>query len=174
MSVTVTEKLVRVYIPGVKTTNYCRGCRTPTSADLGFKPTGPASSPTEKAGSAPSLPSTRPLRKAYSGEDNAPVSCASGFSCITHTAACTRLGTRNGATFQFDRTPPATNAGPDHPRRRRRRVNGDANLTGDFIDTSNIELILSRSRPDRWSPLVPSSTPPSQTAIEASPQTPGS
>src|SRR3954468_15360682 len=44
-------------------------------------------------------------------EDNAPKPCASGPSFITHTAAGTRNGTRNGATFQFDWTPPASNAG---------------------------------------------------------------
>src|SRR5258706_5437210 len=45
-------------------------------------------------------------------EDNAPKPCTSGVSFIQHTSVGTRNGTRNGAAFQFDWTPPATNAGP--------------------------------------------------------------
>src|SRR4051812_20166903 len=44
--------------------------------------------------------------------DNTPKPCATGPSFITHTSAGTRIGTTGGATFQFDWTPPATNAGP--------------------------------------------------------------
>jgi hypothetical protein len=45
-------------------------------------------------------------------EDSAPKPCVSGPQFITHTSAGTRNGTPGGATFQFDWTPPATNAGP--------------------------------------------------------------
>src|SRR4051794_16398909 len=68
-------------------------------------------------------------------EDNAPKPCASGPIFITHTAAGTRLGTRGGAAFQFDWTPPATDAGPVTLYVAGNAANGDANLTGDLIYT---------------------------------------
>jgi uncharacterized protein (TIGR03437 family) len=73
-------------------------------------------------------------------EDNAPRPCASGVTFITHTSAGTRNGTRNGATFQFDWTPPATNAGPVTFFVAGNAANGDANLTGDLIYTSSVVL----------------------------------
>jgi uncharacterized protein (TIGR03437 family) len=73
-------------------------------------------------------------------EDNAPKPCASGPLFITHTAAGTRLGTTGGGTFQFDWTPPVTNAGPVTLYVAGNAANGDANLTGDRIYTSSMQL----------------------------------
>jgi uncharacterized protein (TIGR03437 family) len=73
-------------------------------------------------------------------EDNAPVPCATAVTFITHTSAGTRNGTTGGATFQFDWTPPATNAGPVTFYVAGNAANGDFNLTGDLIYTSNVQL----------------------------------
>jgi uncharacterized protein (TIGR03437 family) len=72
--------------------------------------------------------------------DNAPEPCASGPSFITHTSAGTRLGTTGGATFQFDWMPPASDVGPVTLYVAGNAANGDANLTGDLIYTSNVQL----------------------------------
>src|SRR5712692_4955531 len=64
-------------------------------------------------------------------EDNAPKPCASGVSFIEHTSAGTRNGTRNGGAFQFDWTPPATNAGPVTFYVAGNAANGNAASSGD-------------------------------------------
>jgi len=73
-------------------------------------------------------------------EDNAPKPCSSGPSFITHTSAGTRNGTRGGASFQFDWTPPSTNVGPVTFYVAGNAANGDANLTGDLIYTASAQL----------------------------------
>lgn len=73
-------------------------------------------------------------------EDNAPKPCASGVTFITHTSAGTRLGSRGGATFQFDWTPPATNAGPVTLYVAGNAANGNNANTGDLIYTSTVQL----------------------------------
>ncbi|MEP6714774.1 MAG: choice-of-anchor V domain-containing protein [Terriglobia bacterium] len=73
-------------------------------------------------------------------EDNAPEPCSTGVNFIQHTSAGTRKGTKNGVTFQFDWTPPATNAGPVTFYVAGNAANGDNNLTGDLIYTSSIQL----------------------------------
>jgi uncharacterized protein (TIGR03437 family) len=73
-------------------------------------------------------------------EDNAPKPCASGVTFITHTTVGTRNGTRNGATFQFDWMPPATNAGPVTFYVAGNAANGNGANTGDLIYTSSVEL----------------------------------
>jgi uncharacterized protein (TIGR03437 family) len=73
-------------------------------------------------------------------EDNAPRPCATAVTFITHTSAGTRNGTKGGAAFQFDWTPPATNAGPVTFYVAGNAANGDFNFTGDLIYTSNLQL----------------------------------
>ena len=73
-------------------------------------------------------------------EDSAPKPCASGPSFIQHTSAGTRNGTKNGATFQFDWTPPATNAGPVTFFVAGNAANGNGSPTGDQIYTSSVQL----------------------------------
>ena len=73
-------------------------------------------------------------------EDNAPKPCASGPLFITHTTAGSRNGTPGGATFQFDWTPPATNAGPVTFYVAGNAANGNGANTGDLIYTSNMQL----------------------------------
>jgi uncharacterized protein (TIGR03437 family) len=74
-------------------------------------------------------------------EDAGPQPCLSGVSFIQHTSAGTRNGTKNGASFQFDWIPPSTNAGPVTLYVAGNAANGDANLTGDHIYTSSVQLI---------------------------------
>jgi uncharacterized protein (TIGR03437 family) len=80
-------------------------------------------------------------------EDAAPKPCASGVSFIEHTSAGTRNGTKGGATFQFDWTPPSENVGPVTFYVAGNAANGDGNFTGDLIYTSSVQL----------DPLVPAS-----------------
>lgn len=74
-------------------------------------------------------------------EDYASRPCASGPSFITHTSAGTRVGTRNGASFQFDWTPPATNAGPVTFYVAGNAANGNNTNAGDLIYTSSTQLM---------------------------------
>src|SRR5271165_6350436 len=73
-------------------------------------------------------------------EDAGPEPCLSGVSFIEHTSAGTRNGTKNGASFQFDWIPPSADAGPVTFYVAGNAANGDANLTGDHIYTSSVQL----------------------------------
>ena len=73
-------------------------------------------------------------------EDSAPKPCVTGPQFITHTSAGTRTGTPGGATFQFDWTPPATNAGPVTLYAAGNAANGNGSPTGDQIYTTNVQL----------------------------------
>jgi uncharacterized protein (TIGR03437 family) len=73
-------------------------------------------------------------------EDSAPKPCVSGPQFITHTSAGTRNGTPGGATFQFDWTPPATNAGPVTLYAAGNAANGNGSPTGDQIYTTSVQL----------------------------------
>ena len=59
-------------------------------------------------------------------------------SFITHTSIGTRNGTPKGVSFQFDWTPPATNAGPVTLYVAGNAANGNGGSTGDLIYTSNM------------------------------------
>jgi uncharacterized protein (TIGR03437 family) len=72
--------------------------------------------------------------------DSAARPCVTGPSFITHTAAGTRNGLKLGATFQFDWTPPATNAGPVTFFVAGNAANGNGAPTGDQIYTSSVQL----------------------------------
>ena len=73
-------------------------------------------------------------------EDSAPKPCVSGPQFITHTSVGTRNGTPNGASFQFDWTPPATNAGPVTLYAAGNAANGNGTNTGDQIYTTSMQL----------------------------------
>jgi uncharacterized protein (TIGR03118 family) len=66
--------------------------------------------------------------------DNAPV------QFIEHTSAGTRPGTPNGATFEFDWTPPATNVGTVTLYVAGNAANNDGRTSGDHIYTSKVQL----------------------------------
>ncbi len=59
---------------------------------------------------------------------------------IQHTSAGTRNGTKNGATFQFDWTPPSANGGSVTFYVAANAANGNGSPTGDFIYTSSVQL----------------------------------
>jgi uncharacterized protein (TIGR03437 family) len=73
-------------------------------------------------------------------EDTGPKPCSSGPQFITHTAAGTRIGTKGGATFQFDWTPPPSNAGSVTLYAAGNAANGDGTPNGDLIYTSSVQL----------------------------------
>ena len=73
-------------------------------------------------------------------EDNGPRPCASGPLFIMHTSAGTRNGTKGGASFQFDWTPPSTNVGPVTFYFAGNAANGDGGPTGDNIYTGSMQL----------------------------------
>ena len=72
--------------------------------------------------------------------DAGPKPCSSGPQFIEHTAAGTRPGQKNGAIFQFDWTPPSTNAGPVTLYAAGNAANGDGTPGGDLIYTSSVQL----------------------------------
>ena len=126
-----------VYIPGVKQRVTVQ-VSDPAQRRWGFELTARLNSDLEK-GQAGDFTPVDNLTQVIC-EDNAPKPCASGVTFIEHTSAGTRNGTRGGVTFQFDWTPPATNAGPVTFYVAGNAANGDANLTGDLIYTSSVQL----------------------------------
>src|SRR5207244_1509767 len=126
-----------VYIPGVKQRVTVQ-VADPVQRRWGFELTARLNSDPEK-GPAGDFTSIDNMTQVIC-EDNAPKPCASGPSFIEHTAAGTRNGTRGGATFQFDWTPPSTNAGPVTFYVAGNAANGDGNFTGDLIYTSSVQL----------------------------------
>ncbi len=84
--------------------------------------------------------------------DTGPKPCLSGPSFIQHTSAGTRNGLKGGAAFQFDWTPPATDAGPVTFYVAGNAANGNGASSGDFIYTSSVQL----------NPVIP--VPPTVTA----------
>jgi uncharacterized protein (TIGR03437 family) len=73
-------------------------------------------------------------------EDTGPKPCSSGPQFIEHTSAGTRNGTKGGAIFQFDWTPPPSNAGPVTLYVAGNAANGDGTSGGDLIYTSSVQL----------------------------------
>ena len=73
-------------------------------------------------------------------EDTGPKPCSSGPQFIEHTAAGTRVGTKGGAIFQFDWTPPSSNAGPVTLYAAGNAANGDGTSSGDLIYTTSVQL----------------------------------
>lgn len=73
-------------------------------------------------------------------EDNGPLPCSTGVQFIEHTSAGTRNGQKLGATFDFDWTPPATNAGTITLYAAGNAANGNGSPSGDFIYTTSVQL----------------------------------
>ncbi len=75
-------------------------------------------------------------------DNAAPKPCAANalVQFIEHTAAGTRNGVTGGTTFEFDWTPPATDAGNIVFYVAANAANGDGNLTDDHIYTSSVEI----------------------------------
>jgi uncharacterized protein (TIGR03437 family) len=73
-------------------------------------------------------------------EDAGPPPCASGVLFIEHTSAGTRNGSKSGASFTFDWTPPSTDSGPITFYVAGNAANGDGTDLGDHIYTSSVQL----------------------------------
>jgi uncharacterized protein (TIGR03437 family) len=125
------------YIPGVKQ-RVAVQIADPAQQRWGFELTARLNSDLEK-GQAGDFTAVDNLTQVICG-DNAPKPCASGPTFITHTSAGTRNGTKGGATFQFDWSPPATNAGPVTFFVAGNAANGNGANTGDLIYTSSVQL----------------------------------
>lgn len=125
------------YIPGVKQ-RVAVQVADPVQQRWGFELTARLNSDLEK-GQAGDFTAVDNLTQVICG-DNAPKPCASGPAFITHTSAGTRNGTKGGATFQFDWTPPATNAGPVTFYVAGNAANGNGANTGDLIYSSSVQL----------------------------------
>ena len=126
-----------VYIPGVKQRVVVQ-VADPNAQRWGFEMTARLNSNLQD-GQAGDLTPVDNMTQVIC-EDNAPKPCASGVLFITHTSVGSRLGTRNGASFQFDWTPPATDVGKVTLYVAGNAANGDGTSNGDRIYTSNIEL----------------------------------
>jgi uncharacterized protein (TIGR03437 family) len=126
-----------VYIPGVKQRVTVQ-VSDPVQQRWGFELTARLSSDLQNGQAGDLIPVDNFTQVVC--EDNAPNPCASGVSFIEHTSAGTRNGTKGGATFQFDWNPPATNVGAVTFYVAGNAANGDGNLTGDLIYTSNVQL----------------------------------
>ena len=136
-SVSILLQSGAFYIPGVKQRVSVR-VADPNQRRWGFELTARLNSDLEK-GQAGDFTSVDNMTQVIC-EDNAPRPCASGPTFITHTSAGTRNGTNGGGTFQFDWTPPATNAGPVTFYVAGNAANGNGANTGDLIYTSSVQL----------------------------------
>jgi len=126
-----------VYIPGVRQRITVQ-VADPVQRRWGFEMTARLNSDLEKGQAGDFTPIDNMTQVIC--EDGGPKPCASGVSFIQHTSAGSRNGLREGATFQFDWTPPATNAGPVTLYVAGNAANGDGAMTGDLIYTSNVQL----------------------------------
>lgn len=136
-SVKIVLAGVPMYIPGVKQ-RVTVLVADPTQQRWGFELTARLNSDPQH-GQAGDLSPVDNLTEVIC-EDAGPKPCLSGVSFIEHTSAGTRNGTKNGVAFQFDWTPPATNAGPVTFYVAGNAANGNAASTGDLIYTSSLQL----------------------------------
>jgi uncharacterized protein (TIGR03437 family) len=136
-SVTIRAAAGTVYIPGVKQ-RITVEVADPVQQRWGFELTARLLSDLEHGQAGDFTPIDNFTQVIC--EDAGPKPCSSGVTFIQHTSAGSRLGTRGGASFQFDWTPPSTNVGAVTLFAAGNAANGDRNLTGDFIYTSNVQL----------------------------------
>lgn len=127
------------YTPGVKQHIQVR-VSDPAQHRWGFEFTARLNSDLAN-GQAGSLTSTDSFTQTFC-DDGRPTPCASATAVqfISHTTDGTRNGTPNGATFDFDWTPPATAAGAVTFYVAGNAANGNGQPTGDHIYTANVQL----------------------------------
>ncbi len=126
-----------IYIPGVKQ-RVTVEVSDPVQQRWGFELTARLNSDLEKGQAGDFTPVDNFTQVIC--EDSGPKPCATGLQFIQHTSAGTRAGTKGGASFQFEWTPPSTNAGPVTLYVAGNAANFDRNLTGDLIYTSSVQL----------------------------------
>ena len=125
------------YVPGVKQRITVQ-VADPNQRRWGFELSARLNSDLEK-GQAGDLTPVDNLTQVIC-EDNTPKPCNTGMLFITHTSAGTRSGTPNGVSFQFDWTPPSSDAGPVTLYVAGNAANGNGANTGDFVYTSSVQL----------------------------------
>ena len=138
-SVKIVLQGAAVYIPGVKQRVVVQvSDPTPTQQRWGFELTARLNSDPAKSGAGELTP-VDGLTQVIC-EDAGAKPCLTGLSFIQHTSAGTRNGTKNGAAFQFDWTPPATNAGPLTLYVAGNAANGNGTSAGDNIYTASVQM----------------------------------
>jgi uncharacterized protein (TIGR03437 family) len=126
------------YVPGVKQRITVQ-VSDPTQQRWGFELSARLNSDPEKGQAGDLLPIDNLTQVIC--EDYNPKPCAnSGVQFIEHTSAGSRIGQKNGATFQFDWIPPATDAGPVTLYVAGNAANGNGTNAGDLIYTSSLQL----------------------------------
>lgn len=166
-SVSVVLQSGPFYIPGVRQ-RVAVQVSDPGQSRWGFELTARLNSDLEKGQAGDFTPVDHMTQVIC--EDNAPKPCTSGLTFVTHTSAGSRPGARGGVTFQFDWTPPATNAGPVTFYVAGNAANGNNANTGDLIYTSSIQL--SPALPA--APAVPAANIVSAATAAAGPVAPNS
>lgn len=89
-------------------------------------------------GQAGDLASTDSLTQVFCDSGSAP--CGTGIQFISHNTDGTRNGTAGPVTFEFDWTPPASDAGPVTLYVAANAANGNGSSSGDHIYTANVQL----------------------------------
>ncbi|MBV8819104.1 MAG: hypothetical protein JO022_12155, partial [Acidobacteriaceae bacterium] len=133
-SVNITLPSGSVYIPGVKQRIMVR-VADPNQKRWGFQLTARLDSNPQTGQAGDFTPVDNWTQVIC--PDYGPQPCASGPYFIEHTSAGTRNGTTGGATFQFDWTPPSTNAGTVTLYAAGNAANGDGSFNGDYIYTTS-------------------------------------
>jgi uncharacterized protein (TIGR03437 family) len=136
-SVSILLQSGAVYIPGVKQRIMVR-VEDPDQQRWGFEFSARLNSDLQN-GQAGDLNPVDNLTQVIC-EDSGAKPCGTGVSFIEHTNAGTRNGTKPGATFQFDWTPPATDVGPITFYVAGNAANGDGSSNGDHIYTSSVQI----------------------------------
>lgn len=125
------------YIPGVKQRITVQ-VADPNQQRWGFELSARLNSDLEKAQAGDFNPVDNMTQVICEDASSRP--CQTGVTFVTHTAVGTRNGQKNGASFQFDWMPPATNAGPVTMYVAGNAANGNGQNTGDLIYTSSLQL----------------------------------
>ena len=144
-----------VYVPGVKQRVIVQ-VSDPDQLRWGFELTARLNSDLAKAPAGEFTPVDNFTQVIC--EDAGPKPCLSGVSFVQHTTAGTRNGTRSGASFAFDWTPPATNAGAVTFCASGNAANGTGSSAGDLIYTSSVQLNAVAAAAPTISAIVSSAT----------------
>ena len=126
-----------VYLPGVKQHIQVQ-VSDPAQVRWGFQLSARLDS-SPQSGQAGAFTPTDGLTQVIC-EDFGPTPCATGVSFIEHTSAGTRNGQKLSATFDFDWTPPAANAGTVTLYAAGNAANGNGSPAGDFIYTTSLQM----------------------------------
>jgi uncharacterized protein (TIGR03437 family) len=145
-SVTIRPAGGNTYTPGVKQ-RFQVEVADPTQRRWGFELTARLVSDLTNGQAGTLTPVDGNTQVICDNGNAAPCSDASVVQFIEHTAAGTRNGTTGSAIFEFDWTPPATDAGNIRMYAAGNAANGNNLNTGDHIYTTSIELTAAAAVP---------------------------